>query len=86
MGTDAIFMDDNARPHKARLVRSYLENETIPHMVWPARPPDLNTIEQCFSNYAPRSIWCSAKQFPVLRKSAKEDRSVTAAVQAGFSD
>ncbi|GBO23723.1 hypothetical protein AVEN_215949-1 [Araneus ventricosus] len=26
MGTDAIFMDDNARPHRARLVRSYLES------------------------------------------------------------
>ncbi|GBM62511.1 hypothetical protein AVEN_37139-1 [Araneus ventricosus] len=30
MGTNAIFMDDNARPHRARLVRSYLESETIP--------------------------------------------------------
>ncbi|GBL74499.1 hypothetical protein AVEN_235435-1 [Araneus ventricosus] len=45
MGTDAIFMDDNARPHRARLVRSYLESETIPQMAWPARSPDLNPIE-----------------------------------------
>ncbi|GBM00909.1 hypothetical protein AVEN_151371-1 [Araneus ventricosus] len=45
MGTDAIFMDDNARPHRARLVRSYLECETIPQMAWPARSPDLNRIE-----------------------------------------
>ncbi|GBM66579.1 hypothetical protein AVEN_251992-1 [Araneus ventricosus] len=30
MGTDTIFMDDNARPHRARLLRSYLEGETIP--------------------------------------------------------
>ncbi|GBL90895.1 hypothetical protein AVEN_28000-1 [Araneus ventricosus] len=45
MGTDAIFMDDNARLHRARLVRSYLENETIPQMAWPVRSPDLNTIE-----------------------------------------
>ncbi|GBM70198.1 hypothetical protein AVEN_20502-1 [Araneus ventricosus] len=29
MGTDAIFMDDNARPHGARLVQSYLESEAI---------------------------------------------------------
>ncbi|GBL99188.1 hypothetical protein AVEN_140659-1 [Araneus ventricosus] len=28
MGTDVIFMDDNARPHRARLVRSSLESET----------------------------------------------------------
>ncbi|GBM95554.1 hypothetical protein AVEN_249946-1 [Araneus ventricosus] len=45
VGTEAIFMDDNARPHRARLVRSYLESETIPQMTWPARSPDLNPIE-----------------------------------------
>ncbi|GBL77601.1 hypothetical protein AVEN_152851-1 [Araneus ventricosus] len=45
MGTDAIFMDDNAHPHRGRLVRSYLESETIPQMPWPARSPDLNPIE-----------------------------------------
>ncbi|GBN93034.1 Transposable element Tcb1 transposase [Araneus ventricosus] len=45
MGTDAILMDDNVRPHRARLVRSYLESETIPQMAWPARSPDLNPIE-----------------------------------------
>ncbi|GBM53684.1 hypothetical protein AVEN_233658-1 [Araneus ventricosus] len=45
MGTDAIFMDDNPRPQRARLVRSYLESKTIPQMAWPARSPDLNPIE-----------------------------------------
>ncbi|GBO05774.1 hypothetical protein AVEN_84624-1 [Araneus ventricosus] len=45
MGTDAIFMDDNAHPHRARLVRSYLESETIPQMAWPAISLDLNSIE-----------------------------------------
>ncbi|GBL92296.1 hypothetical protein AVEN_35844-1 [Araneus ventricosus] len=45
MGTDTIFMDDNARPHRARLVRSYLESQTIPRMAWPARLPNLNPIE-----------------------------------------
>ncbi|GBL90873.1 hypothetical protein AVEN_27984-1 [Araneus ventricosus] len=40
-----IFMDDNARPHRARLVRSYLESETIPQMAWPATSPDLNPME-----------------------------------------
>ncbi|GBN89123.1 hypothetical protein AVEN_70690-1 [Araneus ventricosus] len=35
----------NACPHRARLVRSYLESETIPQMAWPARSPDLNLIE-----------------------------------------
>ncbi|GBM26493.1 hypothetical protein AVEN_206176-1 [Araneus ventricosus] len=47
MGTNAIFMDDNARPHRARLVRSYLESETIPHMAWHARSPDLHPYSMC---------------------------------------
>ncbi|GBO36433.1 Transposable element Tcb1 transposase [Araneus ventricosus] len=46
MDTDAIFMDDNARPHRARLVQSYLESESIPQMAWPTRSPDLNPIER----------------------------------------
>ncbi|GBM12218.1 hypothetical protein AVEN_21023-1 [Araneus ventricosus] len=48
MGTAAIFMDDNARPHRARLARSYLESETIPQMAWRARSPDLNPIEHAW--------------------------------------
>ncbi|GBM85168.1 hypothetical protein AVEN_226227-1 [Araneus ventricosus] len=48
MGSDVIFMDDNTRPHRARLVRSYLESETNPQMAWPARSPDLNTIEHAW--------------------------------------
>ncbi|GBM01209.1 hypothetical protein AVEN_253610-1 [Araneus ventricosus] len=60
MGTDAIFMDDNARPHRARLVRSYLESETIPHMAWPAKSPYLNSIEHVWdmlgSRIAGRSV------------------------------
>ncbi|GBM36238.1 hypothetical protein AVEN_71946-1 [Araneus ventricosus] len=45
MFTDAIFMDDNARPAYSTIVRSYLESETIPQMAWAARSPDLNPIE-----------------------------------------
>ncbi|GBN94940.1 Transposable element Tcb1 transposase [Araneus ventricosus] len=45
MGTEAIFIDDNARPHRARLVRSNLKVENIPQIAWPARSPDPNPIE-----------------------------------------
>lgn len=38
-------MDDNARPHRARVVTAYLEQEGIECMDWPARSPDLNPIE-----------------------------------------
>ncbi|GBM32053.1 hypothetical protein AVEN_127391-1 [Araneus ventricosus] len=62
MGTDAIFMDDNARPHRTRLMRSYLESETIPQMAWPARSPDLNLIEHVWDMLGRRIVGRSVPQ------------------------
>ncbi|UYV84223.1 hypothetical protein LAZ67_X001577 [Cordylochernes scorpioides] len=45
IGHNLIFMDHNARPHRARLVNEYLQSENIRRMDWPARSPDLNPIE-----------------------------------------
>ena len=45
IGPDFIMMDDNARPHRARVVQEYLERESIERMDWPAVSPDLNPIE-----------------------------------------
>ncbi|GBN47873.1 hypothetical protein AVEN_2595-1 [Araneus ventricosus] len=55
MGTDAIFMDNNARSHRARLMRNYLGSETIPQMALPARSPDLNPIESMWDIFGRRS-------------------------------
>ncbi|GFX47192.1 transposable element Tcb2 transposase [Trichonephila clavipes] len=41
----AGWMDDNARPQRARLVENMLEAETIQRMEWPECSPDLNPIE-----------------------------------------
>ncbi|GFX75902.1 transposable element Tcb2 transposase [Trichonephila clavipes] len=41
----AGWMNDNARPHRARLVENMLEAETIQRMEWPACSPNLNPIE-----------------------------------------
>ncbi|GFV59064.1 hypothetical protein TNCV_1678061 [Trichonephila clavipes] len=43
-----VFQDDNARPHRARLVENMLEAETIQRMEWPACSPDLNPISMFF--------------------------------------
>ena len=38
-------MEDNARPHRAREVNAFLEEQGIERLVWPPNSPDLNPIE-----------------------------------------
>ncbi|GFY23193.1 transposable element Tcb1 transposase [Trichonephila clavipes] len=45
IGDSFVFQDDNARPHRARLVENMLEAETIQRMEWTACSSDLNPIE-----------------------------------------
>jgi hypothetical protein len=40
-----VYMDDNARPHRARAVTAYLQSEAVTSVPWPAMSPDLNPIE-----------------------------------------
>ncbi|GBM05745.1 hypothetical protein AVEN_80863-1 [Araneus ventricosus] len=45
MGAQFLFMDDNARPHRANIVDECLQSEDITRMDWLAYSPDLNPIE-----------------------------------------
>ncbi|GFW10601.1 transposable element Tcb2 transposase [Trichonephila clavipes] len=45
MGAEFLFMDVNARSHRANIVNECLQSEDITRMDWPAYSPDLNPIE-----------------------------------------
>ncbi|KFM57304.1 Transposable element Tcb1 transposase, partial [Stegodyphus mimosarum] len=45
MGSQFVFMDDNACPHRASIVSECLQSENITRMEWPAFSPDLNPVE-----------------------------------------
>lgn len=46
MGSDYVFMDDNAPCHRARAVRQWMSSNNLKQMeVWPPQSPDLNPIE-----------------------------------------
>ncbi|GBN06713.1 hypothetical protein AVEN_77711-1 [Araneus ventricosus] len=74
-------MGDNARPHRAQLVRSYLESETIPQMAWPARSPDQNPIEHVWDMLGRRIACrsqCAARHPPRAPKSLTTGMGITA--------
>ncbi|GFV09449.1 transposable element Tcb1 transposase [Trichonephila clavipes] len=50
----AIFQEDNARPHVARIVQRFFVNHQIELLPWPARSPDLSPIENMWSMVAQR--------------------------------
>ncbi|GFV64220.1 transposable element Tcb1 transposase [Trichonephila clavipes] len=50
----ALFQQDNARPHVARIVQRFFVNPQIELFPWPARSPDLSPIENMWSMVAQR--------------------------------
>ncbi|GFX98031.1 transposable element Tcb1 transposase [Trichonephila clavipes] len=50
----AIFQQDNARPHVARIVQRFFVNHHIELLPWPNRSPDLSTIGNLWPMVAQR--------------------------------
>ncbi|GFW01716.1 transposable element Tcb1 transposase [Trichonephila clavipes] len=50
----AIFQQDNARPHVARIVQRFFVNHQVELLPWPARSPNLLPIENMWSMVAHR--------------------------------
>ena len=44
-----VYMDDNARPHRARAVTAYLQSEAVTYVPWTATSPDLNPTEHTWN-------------------------------------
>ncbi|GFU57256.1 transposable element Tcb2 transposase [Trichonephila clavipes] len=51
MGAEFLFMDDNARPHRANIGDECLQSEDITRMDSPAYSPDLNPIEHVWDMF-----------------------------------
>ena len=58
-----VFMDDSARPHRARVMTYYLRDKSITTFPWPAmRSPDLNPIEHIWDII---DLWVKERTSPV---------------------
>ena len=53
--TGLTFQDDNSRPHRARIVADYVQQQGIQTLPWTARSPDLSSIEHLLDELGRRT-------------------------------
>ena len=51
IGDDFLLMEDNATPHTARITTTFLDDQGVDTIDWPARSPDLNPIENLWDQF-----------------------------------
>ncbi|GFW29121.1 transposable element Tcb2 transposase [Trichonephila clavipes] len=65
IGDKFVFMDDNATCHRTLAVQDCLDSEGIQRLVWPARSPDLNSIENVWDALGRQVV---GRNYPPINK------------------
>ncbi|GFW41548.1 transposable element Tcb2 transposase [Trichonephila clavipes] len=65
VGDKFVFMDGNATCHRTLAVQDCLDSEGIQRLVWPARSPDLNPIENVWDAFG-RQV--AGRNYPLTNK------------------
>ncbi|CDF36001.1 unnamed protein product [Chondrus crispus] len=62
MAKNWIYQQDNASIHRAHETRTWFKDHGVDDLDWPARPSDLNPIENLWA-ILERTVYPSARQF-----------------------